>query len=183
MRAGRAWHAVRAWVGRSGAILAEAGRHLVYRRQDLAVLCLFFGSLLVGLGVAGLERRAPVLLERLEAEPERPLSRPRAARAVGGPHRPIERTAPTTVKDPAATTPRPPPDAPLPLLDLNTASEADLERLPGIGPRLARRIVEERERAGPFRAPRELLRVRGLGPRLVEALEPLVTAGASGEPR
>ncbi len=181
MRAARAWHAGMAWVGRLVAAFAEAGRHLIYRRQELAVLCLFFGSLLVGLGVVGLERRAPALLERLEAEPERPLSRPRAARPGGGSRPPVARTEPATVKDPAATTPRPPPGAPL--LDLNTAQAADLERLPGIGPRLARRIVEERERAGPFRAPRELHRVRGLGPRMVEALEPLVTAGTSGEPR
>lgn len=172
MRTRRAWSVVRGWSGGMVAVLAEAGRRLVYRRQDLAVLSLFLGSLLVGLGVAGLGRQAPTLLERLEAEPERPLARPRGERARGQAHE-------GTVHGKAAQgpAPRPGPGAPL---DLNTASEADLERLPGIGPRLARRIVEERERAGPFRSGRDLGRVRGLGPRTIEALEPLVTAGASG---
>lgn len=159
VRLRRGWIATRARLGVGIAYLAEAGRRLVYRRQDLAVLCLFFGSLLVGFGVAGLARQAPGLLERLEAEPERPLVRPRGAR-------------------PPSPAPRPGPGA---QLDLNTASAADLERLPGIGPRLARRIVEERERGGPFHSGRDLGRVRGIGPRTVEALEPLVTAGRSGE--
>ena len=54
--------------------------------------------------------------------------------------------------------------------DLNRASVAELDRLPGIGPVLARRIVEHRERHGAFRAPEELLAVPGIGPRLFERL-------------
>jgi competence protein ComEA len=48
---------------------------------------------------------------------------------------------------------------------INRASARDLEALPGIGPSLAKRIVEERARSGPFRAPRDLLRVKGIGPK------------------
>jgi competence protein ComEA len=57
-------------------------------------------------------------------------------------------------------------------LDLNRASAAELDRLPGIGPVLAGRIVEHRARHGPFRSPEELLAVPGIGPRLLERLRP-----------
>ena len=48
-------------------------------------------------------------------------------------------------------------------IDPNTADPAELDRLPGIGPALADRIVEERARE-PFRTVRDLQRVRGIGP-------------------
>ena len=60
------------------------------------------------------------------------------------------------------------------LVDVNTASTAELVRLPGIGPSLARRIVAYREQNGPFRAVHELELVSGIGPRKLEALAPLV---------
>jgi competence ComEA-like helix-hairpin-helix protein len=55
-------------------------------------------------------------------------------------------------------------------LDLNTASAAELQRVPGIGPVGARRIVAERERGGPFRSPGDLVRVAGFGPSRVRGL-------------
>lgn len=63
-------------------------------------------------------------------------------------------------------------------IDLNRASAAELELLPRVGPRLAERIVEERERGGPFRSVGDLERVRGIGPRTVERIAPLATASA-----
>jgi competence protein ComEA len=59
-------------------------------------------------------------------------------------------------------------------LDLNRASEADLVLLPGIGPSLARRIVESRSADGPFPDVEALDRVRGIGRRTVERLRPLL---------
>jgi competence protein ComEA len=56
------------------------------------------------------------------------------------------------------------PLAPGELIDPNTASAEELDRLPGIGPALADRIVAERERGGPFRTVEELQRVPGIGP-------------------
>lgn len=64
-------------------------------------------------------------------------------------------------------------------IDLNTASAAELEALPRIGPALARRITEDRETRGPFRSIEDLRRVRGIGPRTIEGLRPFATA-ASG---
>jgi len=59
-------------------------------------------------------------------------------------------------------------------LDLNTADESMLRRLPGIGPELARRIVADREKNGLFRSVSDLQRVSGIGPRKVAALIGLV---------
>jgi competence ComEA-like helix-hairpin-helix protein len=54
---------------------------------------------------------------------------------------------------------------------INRASARDLEALPGIGPSLAERIVEERKKAGPFRSPRDLVRVKGIGPKKQAAIQ------------
>jgi competence protein ComEA len=54
---------------------------------------------------------------------------------------------------------------------INRASAQDLEALPGIGPSLAKRILEEREKGGPFRSPRDLLRVKGIGPKKQAAIQ------------
>jgi competence ComEA-like helix-hairpin-helix protein len=53
---------------------------------------------------------------------------------------------------------------------INTASEAELDQLPGIGPALARAIVAERAAHGPFRTVEDLRRVRGLGAATRKAL-------------
>ena len=61
-------------------------------------------------------------------------------------------------------------------LDLNTADAAALQALPGVGPTLAERIVADRDAHGPFRAPEDLLRVPGIGPKRWERIRPLVRA-------
>ena len=61
-------------------------------------------------------------------------------------------------------------------IDVNSAEEAQLDLLPGIGPRLAARIVEERRTEGAFASLDELVRVAGLGPRLIERLRPYAVA-------
>ena len=59
-------------------------------------------------------------------------------------------------------------------VDVNTAGVAELERLPGVGPTLAHRIVEDRTRHGRFRTADELSRVPGIGPKTLEALRAYV---------
>lgn len=59
-------------------------------------------------------------------------------------------------------------------IDLDRASAGDWERLPGIGPALAARIVSDRAANGAFKTPEGLLRVRGIGPRTLERLRPFL---------
>lgn len=60
-------------------------------------------------------------------------------------------------------------------LDLNTASAAELETLPRIGPALAERIVRYREEHGPFVRVEDLDAVSGIGPATVNGLRDRVT--------
>jgi competence protein ComEA len=79
--------------------------------------------------------------------------------------------APTPAAPPAL---QPRAGEPSPTVNVNTATEADLERLPGIGPVLARRIVQHRESRGLFRRLDDLLEVEGIGPKLFRRLQPLL---------
>lgn len=65
--------------------------------------------------------------------------------------------------------------APGGLINLNTASAAELDTLPGVGPVLAQRIVEYRTRAGGFRSVADLRKVEGVGAARLEQLKGLVT--------
>ncbi len=64
-------------------------------------------------------------------------------------------------------------------LDLDLAGAEDLDRLPGIGPALAARIVADREANGPFGSLEQLQRVKGVGPALAAKLQPHVTFSLS----
>jgi DNA uptake protein ComE-like DNA-binding protein len=61
------------------------------------------------------------------------------------------------------------------IIDLDVASEAEIETLRGVGPALAARIVADRDSLGPFGSTDELQRVRGIGARLAAKIAPQVT--------
>jgi len=67
-------------------------------------------------------------------------------------------------------------------IDVNAAGEAELRLLPDVGPALAARIVEERERNGPYAGAEDLQRVRGIGPRTAEGVAPFVVFGEAEPP-
>ncbi|MHB8067535.1 MAG: ComEA family DNA-binding protein [Desulfobaccales bacterium] len=62
-------------------------------------------------------------------------------------------------------------------LDLNNATAADLDGLPGIGPVLAKRIIDYRQAHGPFQKIDDLEQVSGIGPKKLEKLKPYVFIG------
>ena len=60
-------------------------------------------------------------------------------------------------------------------LNLNTATTRQLEALPGVGPTLARRIVEFREKKGRFKRVEELLAIPGISEKKWKALREYLT--------
>ena len=69
-----------------------------------------------------------------------------------------------------------PPPAPV---NLNTATSAQLQQVPGIGPSTADKIVQMRKSYGPFKSVNDLLAIRGIGPKKLEKMRKYLVAGKS----
>jgi competence protein ComEA len=67
------------------------------------------------------------------------------------------------------------------LLDLNRATEQDFDALPGIGARLAERIIAYRQSVGTFHSLDELRQVKGIGSKKFERIRPLITVMPDSE--
>jgi competence protein ComEA len=65
------------------------------------------------------------------------------------------------------------------VVNLNTATAAQLEALPGVGARTAALIVEYRQKNGGFKKIEELMNVKGIGEKSFLKLKPLITVGDS----
>jgi competence protein ComEA len=128
----------------------------LYTRRQLTLLLVVVLVAAAGIGIDRWRRTHPELVERLEAVGRAPASPPRTRPAPAG-----------TVLQPGASMP----------LDLNRATSGELERLPGIGPGLAARIVEARQRRGSFGSIDELRRVRGIGATTLARVRPLLAVG------
>jgi len=74
----------------------------------------------------------------------------------------------------ARQTPRPAPSEAT-VVNLNSATVVELEKLPGIGPATANRIVEYRQKNGAFKKIEDLMNVRGIGEKTFLNLKPLIT--------
>lgn len=120
-------------------------------RRERAILLLLTAAFLVGVGVTYCRRAA--LRRRVALNPI----------AV------VHDAAASCSLDAAAV---------VPPVDLNRATERQLDGLPGIGPVLAGRIVEYRQRKGGFRSVTELRTVSGIGEKRYVALKDLVTVGS-----
>jgi competence protein ComEA len=68
--------------------------------------------------------------------------------------------------------------APTGVVNINTASAAELETLPGVGPKMAALILDYRQKNGPFKKIEELMNVRGLGEKNFLKLKEQLTVGA-----
>jgi competence ComEA-like helix-hairpin-helix protein len=156
-----------------------------YSRPQLKLLLLLAAIFLVGLGVREWRLGFPDAAERLERfdredppPPIPPAPRPRTAPRWSAAR--TESSAPPranpALRAGSPVAPPPPVADPRPL-DLNHASADEISRLPGVGPSLARRIVEERDRRGRFESPDGLRGILGLGPKKLAALREHVTVG------
>jgi competence protein ComEA len=61
------------------------------------------------------------------------------------------------------------------VININTATADELERLPGIGPTLAKRIITYRKTKGFFTDKKDLLKIKGIGPKLYGRIEESVS--------
>ena len=65
------------------------------------------------------------------------------------------------------------------VVNLNTASATDLEGLPGIGAKTAARIIEYRQKNGPFKKVEDLMNVRGIGEKNFLKLKPQIAVASA----
>ena len=86
----------------------------------------------------------------------------------------VEGASPVILEEPAAT------EAPVvstELININFASQVELESLPGIGPTTAQKIIQYREQNGPFITTEDIINVPGIGPGTYERIKDLITIG------
>ena len=69
--------------------------------------------------------------------------------------------------------------APAEKVNINAATADQLQALPGIGPSYAQRIVEYREKNGPFKKVEDLLNVTGIGEKTFEKIKDRITVGGA----
>lgn len=67
------------------------------------------------------------------------------------------------------------------MINLNTATVAELQELPGIGAKTAARIVDYRQKKGPFKKIEELMNVQGIGEKSFLKLRSQISVGSKPE--
>jgi competence ComEA-like helix-hairpin-helix protein len=155
----------------------------LYTRRQILVLLVLLAIAGFGLAVGHWRRARPDAVDYLEQldrapAPSSNLTAPRPGEEPSSsPSSDPEPRPKRRMKDPRESErpPGAPADAPADAIDLNRATTVELTRLPGIGPALARRIVDVRDADGPFARVEELEHIRGMSARKVEKLRAFVT--------
>ena len=146
-----------------------------YTRRQILLLSLVVAFGATGLAIDRWRRANPDVVTYLESLDRAPVPAPSIPRRTAARRSDAPEAAPSSARGVARHDPargrRAGGDDSTPL-DVNLASAAELERLPGVGPALAARIVEARTRDGPFGSVDDLRRVRGVGGATLERLRP-----------
>jgi competence protein ComEA len=87
-------------------------------------------------------------------------------------------TAVTVVLAAASASASPKKQPPAQPIDVNTATIEQLEQLPGVGPGVAKAIVDFRQKSGPFRRVEDLLAIRGMTKQRLEKIRPYVVVAS-----
>ena len=103
------------------------------------------------------------------------VKRSRVVISSGKPNDEVTHATPTEANDQQPLSPRTNYPESSQRININTASVAELDKLPGIGKGLAERVIEHRERFGPFRRPEHLIIVRGISDRRFRSLRDMIT--------
>jgi len=72
-------------------------------------------------------------------------------------------------------------NAPKAKININTATQAELESLPRIGPKVAQRIIEYRTQNGNFKKIDDLMKVNGIGEKIFAQIKELITVGQENQ--
>ena len=99
---------------------------------------------------------------------------PAAAQVTKAQTKPAGSTKPATKPSEAA--------APGAIVNLNTATQAQLEALPGLGAKVAERIIEYRKQNGGFKKVEDLMNVKGIGEKSFLKLKPRLTVSDKAQP-
>lgn len=149
-----------------------------FTRNETAVLLFLGMALLVGVSLGTLRggsERPPVNV-RTALERQDSLFADHALSPIASSIREME--TPSGVNTDLKTDEEKQPRSAAPLstasIDINAADARVLDRLPGIGPAMAKRIVEYRDRSGPFGRAEDLLKVKGIGPKKFEQLRQFI---------
>ncbi len=125
----------------------------VVERHYRKAVTFFVILILVGTGFWGVRRYAPTLFL---GEPD----------LIAVPN--TERSQDSTTKSIVLSKPA--------LLNINTASAKELQTLPNIGEKMAKRIIDYRTQHGNFASVDALQKVKGIGPKTIEKLKPFIDA-------
>jgi competence protein ComEA len=140
-----------------------------FNRNEQIILLLLCGILIVGIVIRYLDSKDPDRIPDFEVR--------KNAVEVPLPDENISSTSSLTHGQSQVEIPSPKESVSpvMELIDINSATAKEFERLPGIGPQIAGRIVAYREKNGAFKRVDDITKVRGIGPKTLERLRSHLT--------
>ena len=142
-----------------------------FNRNEQIILLLLCGVLIVGIVIRYLDSKDSDYIPDFEVH--------KNAVGVPSPEEKAEVPQVTSLTHRQSSVEVPSPKGDVPqvreLIDINSATAKEFERLHGIGPQIAGRIVAYREKNGAFKRVDDITKVRGIGPKTLERLRPHLT--------